>query len=225
MLQLLAQLVGVFVVCGAVVFAAPIAQRLTTPETMPQCEVGKWPEFNFGFAALRLDLGAAMGDAVECEHATTALGDTDQLTTTGTAHYDRASNTPSFRHGGDNWALTLQGLVFWAGDDAAAPAGSVAVPSPGSARLAAAAAHNSAPVASSFLGGRPTPVPIASVTAPASIGSAFLSTSQIASIAALLGIKNDQVQSMTLEEMSQYTQQSGSSVAEVTRTINSTQSP
>jgi hypothetical protein len=210
---LIAQFFVVVTVSGGVIFAAPLAQRFTTSQPMPQCQVGQWPDFNFGFAALRLDLGADMGDAVECEHATTALGDTDQQTTTGMAHYDRASNTPSFHVAGENWALTLKGLVFWPGSDAQVPPGLVAVPSPGSARLASAAGQNSKATGGVLGGGT-------RVTAPASVGTAFLSASQIASVASLLGIKSDKVQSMSVDDLSTYTQQSGGSVAEVTRTIN-----
>jgi hypothetical protein len=219
MLTLLAQLIGVVTVCGVVVVAAPVAQRLTTPQPMPQCQAGQWPEFNFGFAALHLDLGASMGDAVECEHATNSVGDTDQQTSAGLAHYDHVSNTPSFHQGGDNWALTPKGLVFWTGADAAVPAGAIAMPSPGSAKLAAAAAQNSNPAAAAGVLAsaqkKPTVAP-----APSGVGSAWLSTSQIAGIASLLGIKDEQVQSMTKDDLSQYTQQSGGSVADVTRSIN-----
>jgi hypothetical protein len=214
MLMFIAQMFGIAALCGAVVFAAPLAQRFTTSETMPQCDVGRWPEFNYGFAALSLDLAATVGEPLECEHATTADGDTDQHTTTGLAHYDRVTNTPSFRQGTDNWAETVKGLVYWTGSDAEAPAGAVAVPSPGSARLAAIAEQNSAPVGSGVLGGGPQ------VTAPASVGTCLLTSSQIAGVAALLGIKDDKVKSMTGADVSQYTQQSGGSVAEVTRTIN-----
>jgi hypothetical protein len=205
---------GIAAVCGAVVFAAPLAQRFTTSETMPQCDAGKWPEFNYGFAALSLDLAVTMGEPLECEHATTADGDTDQHATTGLARYDRESNTPSFHQGTDNWAETVKGLVYWTGSDAEAPAGAIAVPSAGSARLAAIAEQNSAAVGRGVLGGGPQ------VAAPASVGSAFLTSSQIAGVAALLGIKDDKVKSMTVADVSKYTQESGGSVAEVTRTIN-----
>jgi hypothetical protein len=214
MLVLLAQFLGVAALCGAVVFAGPLAQRWTQSQPMPRCEVGQWPEFNYGFAALRLDLDADMGDPLECEHATTAAGDTDQQTTMGVAHYDRLSNTPSFHHGADNWALTLKGLVFWAGEDAPVPPSALAVPSPGSARMAAVAGQNSAAVGHGVLG---TP---RQVTAPSSVGSALLSASQVAGVAKLLGIKNDQVETMTVADVSTYTQESGGSVAQVTRTIN-----
>jgi len=53
MLLPVAQFFGVIVVRGAGVVVAPVAQRLTTPEPMPECERGKWPGFNYGFAALR----------------------------------------------------------------------------------------------------------------------------------------------------------------------------
>ena len=61
---------------------------------------------------------------------------------------------------------------------------------------------------------------VAATPTPAPVASGWLSVSQIASVAALLGVKSDKVQSMTPNDLSQYTQASGGSVAEVTRTIN-----
>jgi len=43
---------------------------------------------------------------------------------------------------------------------------------------------------------------------------------QIAGIASLLGLKMDQVQAMTPDDVSRYAQQSSGSVAEVTRVVN-----
>jgi hypothetical protein len=214
-LLLITQLLGAAAVCAAIVCAAPLAQRWTAPQTMPQCEVGQWPEFNYGFAALHLDLGAEMGEPLECEHATTALGDTDQHTSTGLALYDRASNTPSFHHASDNWALTAKGLVFWSGAEAQVPTAALAIPSPGSARLAGIARQNSTIAVSGVLGSGRKP------TAPTPKENSWLSTIQIGRVAALLGIKNEEVESMTAADLSQYTQQSHSSLAEVTRSINS----
>jgi hypothetical protein len=215
MLLLFTQLLGLAAVCATVIAAAPLAQRLTTPQTMPQCEVGQWPEFRFGFAALHLDLGAEMGEPLECEHALNAVGDTDQHTSMGVAHYDNASNTPSFHHASDNWALTAKGLVFWSGGDTQVPATALAIPSPGSARLAGIALQNSTIAVASVLGGGHKPA-----AAPPK-ESSWLSTIQIGRVATLLGIKNEQVESMTAADLSLYTQQSQGSVAQVTRSINS----
>jgi hypothetical protein len=210
---LIVQVLGLIVVCGALASAGPLAQRMTMPQTMPQCDVGRWPEFNYGFAALRLDLGTDMGDAVECEHTLTASGDTDQQTTTGVAHYDRATNTPSFHQGTDNWALTLQGLVFWSGNSPEIPSGTVAIPSPGSARMEAMREQNSAPAGTSLLGGgRRTPVP--------TTGGTLLTKTQIGRIAALVGISDEKLQTMTLDDLSQYFQKSGGSVSQMARSMN-----
>jgi hypothetical protein len=215
-LLLLTKLLSLAAVCAAVICAAPLAKQLTAPQAMPECEVGEWPAFNYGFAALSLDLGTDMGEPVECEHAITALGDTDQRTSTGLAHYDRASNTPSFHQADDNWALTARGLVFWSGQEAQAPSAAVAIPSPGSARLAGVARQNSTVAVTGVLGSGRKPT-----AAPAPKESSWLTTIQIGRVAALLGIKNEQVESMTAADLSLFTQQSQGSVAEVTRSINS----
>jgi hypothetical protein len=214
MLLLFTQLLGLAALCATLIAAAPLAQRLTSPQTMPQCEVGQWPEFRFGFAALHLDLGADMGQPLECEHAVNAGGDTDQHTSTGLAHYDSASNTPSFHHANDNFALTAKGLVFWSGTETEVPSAALAIPSPGSARLAGVALQNSTIAVAKVLGS-------AKPAAAAPKESSWLSAIQIGRVATLLGIKNEQVESMTAADLSYFTQQSQGSVAQVTRSINS----
>src|SRR5919205_2429923 len=74
------------------------------------------PTFQYGFAALKQQLGSAMGDPVECERAIHVSGDTRQSTTTGYAYYRTAANVPAFTNGWDHWALTDHGLVHWTGD-------------------------------------------------------------------------------------------------------------
>ena len=69
-----------------------------------------------GFAALKLQIGAVMGDPLECERAIHPSGDTRQLTSTGLAYYRNGVNIPSFVDGLDHWALTERGLVHWIGD-------------------------------------------------------------------------------------------------------------
>ena len=85
------------------------------------CSPGEQPVFSNGLAALQQQVGDAMGRPVECEHATSASGNTAQQTTTGLAAYDKASNTVSFTDGWHHWALTDDGLVTWDGTDARPP--------------------------------------------------------------------------------------------------------
>jgi hypothetical protein len=87
----------------------------------PYCGVGEQPAFSNGLATLKEQVGEPMGRPVECEHATSATGDTAQQTTTGLAAYDKASNTVSFTDGWHHWALTANGLVTWDGTQASPP--------------------------------------------------------------------------------------------------------
>ncbi len=102
------------------------------------CAPGQGPRFQFGFAALKAELGDTMGQPTECEHANTANGDTLQQTTTGLAFYRKSTNTPTFTDGFRHWALTPAGLVSWEGSavDPPRPAvpGSTAPTGPASAR-------------------------------------------------------------------------------------------
>ena len=84
-------------------------------QAFPACPIGQTPSFAFGFAALRQQLGPAMGDPVECEHADPGTGDALQRTTTGLAIYRRDSNTSMFTNGQEHWALTTLGLAHWSG--------------------------------------------------------------------------------------------------------------
>jgi hypothetical protein len=204
---------GVTVLVGA----GPLAARLTTPELQPHCQAGKWPEFNYGFAALRLDLGDAMGDPVECEHAIDAIGDTQQQTTTGTASYDHVANIPSYNFGTDNWALSTRGLVFWSGRDGSPmPADAVAIPSPGAARLAQAAEQNSRPPGvRPLIGTGPGPI----VT---SVPSLRVPETEIGPVGRFLGVSDQRVQSMTLADVVALTVGSGRSMGEAARAVAST---
>jgi hypothetical protein len=172
------------------------------------------PEFRYGFAALRLDLDAdIMGEPVECEHALDAAGDTQQRTTRGLATYDHAANRPVFHTSDDNWALTVRGLEYWTGDDTAPPAWAVAIPSPGSARLAAVAARNSAPPART-VGRAVSPA----ADRLAGEGSVLLTQTQLSPVADQLGVKDDQP--ITVDEVALAIKASGSSMTDVTRAIN-----
>lgn len=93
---------------------SPVASPTRDPR-QPFCDPAK-PSFVHGFGALKLQVGAKMGDALECEQVTLATGDTRQRTTTGYAYYRAGVNIPTFTNGFDHWALTDRGLVYWGGD-------------------------------------------------------------------------------------------------------------
>jgi hypothetical protein len=99
------------------------------------CPPGEQPIFRFGFAALKAQVGDAMGDPTECEHSNPENGDTLQATTTGLSFYRKSTNTPTFTDGFRHWGLTSAGLVAWTGES---------VDPPGTA-AAAAPARPSAP--------------------------------------------------------------------------------
>lgn len=92
-------------------------------QTLPFCAPGQSPQFTFGFAALKAQLDARMGEPQECVHVEAATGDTLQQTTTGLAFYRKATNTPTFTNGSEHWALTSDGLVYWTGSSIDPPAG------------------------------------------------------------------------------------------------------
>lgn len=82
----------------------------------PFCQQSQGPQFQFGFAALKSQLGDKMGDPIECEHADPlGTGDTEQHTTTGLAFFRKATNTPTFTNGFEHWALTADGQTYWTG--------------------------------------------------------------------------------------------------------------
>jgi hypothetical protein len=87
----------------------------------PHCQPGQAPSFALGMSQLKQQLGATMGDPVECEHATSPFGDTVQQTTTGLAAYDALTNTVSFTDGWHHWAYTPRGFVSWEGTDSQPP--------------------------------------------------------------------------------------------------------
>jgi hypothetical protein len=81
------------------------------------------PTFQFGFAALKSDLGTIMGEPASCEYADpSGTDDTLQDTTAGLAFWRRATNTPTFTDGWNHWGLTTRGLVVWAGTSIDPPA-------------------------------------------------------------------------------------------------------
>jgi hypothetical protein len=132
------------------------------------CPPGEQPTFRFGFAALKEQVGDAMGDPTECEHSNPENGDTLQATTTGLSFYRKSTNTPTFTDGFRHWGLTSAGLVAWTGDSidppdtaavpVAAPLSAPAGPPPAPpAPVAAPVAPPPAPTAAP----RPAPAPVA----------------------------------------------------------------
>ncbi len=106
---------GSVVVAGVRAGATPTSGNGSAPPAA-FCPAGERPRFQFGFAELKAQLGATMGDPVECEHANADNGDTLQQTTTGLAFYRKTTNTATFTNGPEHWALTRSGVVQWQGD-------------------------------------------------------------------------------------------------------------
>ncbi|MFN8526805.1 MAG: hypothetical protein U0821_27190 [Chloroflexota bacterium] len=90
--------------------AASRAQRETF------CPEGASPRFVLGFASMKAQLGAFMGDPVECEHPNDANGDVLQHTSTGLAFWRKSTNTPTFTDGYVHLGLVETGWVVWLGD-------------------------------------------------------------------------------------------------------------
>jgi hypothetical protein len=187
---------------------APLAQRLTRPQPLPQCQVGQWPQFNYGFAALRLDIGDQMGEPVECEHAIDISGNTAQRTTTGLASYDNSMNTPTFTRGNDHWALNNRGLVYWTGPFGwNIPSDVVVIAPPDATRLAQIAQQNSRANAhvwpSVFGSGRAdgdNPMSSSTATAHNELVIPFSQT-QIGPLVRFLGVNDPRVQQMTTQDV------------------------
>jgi peptidoglycan/xylan/chitin deacetylase (PgdA/CDA1 family) len=75
-------------------------------------------EFGLHMLVLRADIGAAMGQPLDCEHSMDAAGDTIQPTSTGTAWYTTATNVAIFTDGYQRWELNPLGLTYWGNPDA-----------------------------------------------------------------------------------------------------------
>jgi len=89
--------------------------------TAPYCQAGQSPAFSSGMSTLKAQLGDTMGTPLECEHASTTLGDTVQQTTTGLAAYTKVTNTVTFTDGWHHWALRNDDLLSWEGTESSPP--------------------------------------------------------------------------------------------------------
>jgi hypothetical protein len=140
--------------------AAPAAMAQAAPFCAPDTS----PRFSQGFAALKAQLGDAMGNPVECEHTDGASGDVLQQTSTGLAFWRKSTNTPTFTDGYHKWALTSRGLVAWEGSandppSTAASSNSGSTPSRGAAGRGTPATGRAEPAAEAAInaGRRLTP--------------------------------------------------------------------
>jgi len=110
--------VGAFV---AVLILVP--SQSVAAQSAQGCQAGQTPQFTFGFADLKTQIGDAMGDPVTCEFADpNGTGDIQQRTTTGLAFWRKSTNTPTFTDGFDHWAETPNGWVTWTGASIDPPA-------------------------------------------------------------------------------------------------------
>ena len=108
---------------GAAGYQPSADVQTNQPGAAPYCGPGQSPTFAVGVGDLQQHVGNAMGAPVECEHPTSAIGDTIQQTTTGLVAYTKLTNTVSFTDGWRHWAMTPRGMVTWEGTDPNPPPG------------------------------------------------------------------------------------------------------
>lgn len=132
---------------AAVMITAAAGVPNASAQGADSCNPGQGTQFSFGFADLRSQVGNAMGDAIECEHANPENGDTLQRTTTGLSFYRKSTNTPTFTNGSDHWGLTTDGLAYWIGTSIDPPGVASPPAQPEEPTPAAIVAPTSTPVA------------------------------------------------------------------------------
>lgn len=95
---------------------APIPTPTPAPvvvATAPFCQPGEEPAFRGRIAALKEQVGDAMGIPTSCEFADPAgSGDMQQITSTGLVAYRGTTDTVTFTAGVERWASTPEGLVY-----------------------------------------------------------------------------------------------------------------
>ncbi|HZO29175.1 MAG TPA: hypothetical protein VFH48_24640 [Chloroflexota bacterium] len=109
-------------IAAAAVFVGVLASPgMALGQVAPFCRPGESPSFQDGFVALTAELGAIVGEPVECAHPLGPTGDVIQRTTTGYVYWRKITNTPAFTDGRRHWGLTPSGLVYWEGADVDPP--------------------------------------------------------------------------------------------------------
>lgn len=103
--------------------APVVAAAESTAPSAPYCNPGQVAAFANGLADLKHALGDVMGNALECEHPSSAVGDTVQQTSTGLAAYSKLTNTVTFTDGWRHWALRDGSVLTWEGTQAEPPSG------------------------------------------------------------------------------------------------------
>ena len=123
------QRLGILVMVGALLVAP--GQGAWAFERSP-CLPGQAPQFAPVFAALKVQLGASMGEPAECEQVNHGTGDAVQRTTTGFAYQRKAGAPPTFTNGREFWALTAGGIERWTGNAHTSydPPGAAITPTP-----------------------------------------------------------------------------------------------
>ncbi len=106
----------VVVAAAIVVSLILVPSESVAAQTAQGCQPGQTPQFTFGFAELKAQIGDAMGDPVTCEFPDpNGTGDIQQRTTTGLGFWRKSTNTPTFTNGFEHWAQTPDGWVSWTG--------------------------------------------------------------------------------------------------------------
>jgi peptidoglycan/xylan/chitin deacetylase (PgdA/CDA1 family) len=103
----LARCVAALVVTAGVTLGPALAGESATVHA--DCSV----EFGLHMVDLQTDVGDAMGQPLDCEHPTGAIGDSIQSTSTGTAWYTSATSAAFFTDGYQRWQLDPRGLTYW----------------------------------------------------------------------------------------------------------------
>jgi hypothetical protein len=105
-------------------YSQALADQRASAVAAPHCNPGQTPAFSDGLTQLKVKLGDAMGNPVECEHPASGIGDTVQQTSTGLAAYYKLTNTVTFTDGWRHWAITPAGFTNWEGSESQPPVGS-----------------------------------------------------------------------------------------------------
>ena len=105
--------IGLLALIGALLIAP--GQGAWAFERSP-CLPGQAPQLAPGFAALKAQLGASMGEPADCEQLNHGTGDAVQRTTTGFAYQRKGAGPPTFTNGREFWALTAGGIERWTGN-------------------------------------------------------------------------------------------------------------